>query len=398
MPLYLYKAKRDTETVDGRIEADDLDKAISALEEMGYLPVKVEQAVERAGLAAFGAHKVSAHEINIFTRQLATLLKSKVQLVSALEIILREERNPKLREIVAGIRDEVKQGKQLSSTLNRYEKLFSRVYVNMVASGEKSGLLDSVLLRLADFAEKQEEIRSKVLAALAYPSLMLVVGAGTVFVMITFVMPRLTKLFFDMGQSLPLATRILISVSMFSRRYWFWAALAVAIGIFALKKSGFLKKNSELIDRMKLRVPLLRDYIILDEIARFCRTLSLLITDGVPIREAVDSTVPTIGNSVLAKDLGKISADLAGGSSMAKCLAKSGSFPGFVVSLIGVGEESGNLGEALREVADDFEKRLDGRIKVMSSLIEPLMILVIGLVVGFIVVSMLLPIFQISLR
>ncbi len=398
MSSYTYKAKKDVETVEGLIEAENREQAISKLENMGYLPVTVEQAHAARGMKISRPKKISSRDINTFTRQLASLLKSKVQLVKGLDIIHRETDNPALKNIVGELRDEVKEGKSFSSALGKYPRYFSKIYVNMIASGERGGLLESILLRLVDFADREEEIRSKVRAALAYPLLMMTVGLATVFVMITFVMPRLVKLFKGMGQTLPVSTRVLIAVSDLFRHYWVWAALLAVIAVFAVKKLGLAARHIAVLEKMKLRIPLLKDFIIMREIARFCRTLSLLIGNGIPIRDAIDAVVPTLGNRVFERDLGAVSGDLASGLSMAKSLSKVPFFPGFVISIIGVGEEAGRLDEALLEVAISYEKQMDEQIKIISSLIEPLLILSIGLIVGFIVVSMLLPIFQISLR
>jgi len=398
MVKFVYKVKDGVRTVTGEIEAQTESSAIRELERRGYLPVKVEEVSKHQGVKVSKIKGISSRDINTFTRQLASLIKSKVQLVKALEILSRETQNLRLKKIIADLRDEVKEGKQFSEALVKYPKYFSRVYVNMIDSGEKGGVLENILLRLVDFADKEEEVKAKIRAALAYPLLMLVMGIMTIFVMITFVMPKLIKLFSDMGQSLPLATRVLIQVSDFARGYWYWVVLFIVLLISAFKKLHFMERKKIPLERIKLRLPLLGRYILMRETARFCRTLSLLISNGIPIRDAISATVPTLGNRALEQDLRIVSKDLASGISVAKSLAKIPFLPGFVISLIGVGEEAGRLDEALGEVAASYEKQLDEQMKVMSSLIEPLMILTIGLVVGFIVVSMLLPIFQISLR
>ena len=407
MAKFIYKAKDGIRTVTGEIEAQTENLVIRELEKMGYIPVKVEEVSKYQSIPetqAFGLgavskiRKISPRDINTFTRQLASLFKSKVQLVKSLDIIGRESQNLRLKEIVSDLRDEIKDGRQLSEALGKYPKYFSRVYINMIASGEKGGMLENILLRLVDFADKEEEIKSKLRAALAYPLLMLVMGILTVFVMITFVMPKLVKLFSDMKQTLPLATRILIFISNFARTYWYWAVLLIAVLIFVFKKLHLIEKEIIPLEKIKLRLPLLGRYILMREIARFCRTLGLLISNGIPIRDAIEATVPALGSRALEKELRVVSKDLSSGLTVAKSLSKISFFPGFVISLIGVGEEAGRLDEAFLEIATTYEKQLDEQIKVMSSLIEPVLILGIGLVVGFIVVSMLLPIFQISLR
>jgi len=398
MLKFIYKAKDGIRTVTGEIEAETEHSAIAKVGKMGYLPIKVEPKTNHYPPAAIHYKRISSKDINTFTRQLASLVKSKVQLVKALEILSQETQHVKLKDIIAGLRDEVKDGRQLSEVLGKYPKYFSHIYVNMVASGERGGLLENILLRLVDFADKEEEIKSKIRAALAYPLLMLAMGALTVFVMITFVMPKLVNLFSNMKQTLPLATRILISISNFAGSYWYWVILLIALILFAFKKLRFIEKKIIPLEKIKLHLPLLGRYILMREIARFCRTLGMLINNGIPIRDAIDATLPTLGSRALEEDLKILSKDVTSGVSVAKSLSKIPFFPGFVISLIGVGEETGRLDEAFLEVAATYERQLDEQMKVMSSLIEPVLILAIGLVVGFIVVSMLLPIFQISLR
>jgi len=397
MPKYSYKAKKGIETIEGIVEAISQTQAISELEAKGLLPVRVELQHRAQSTQRIAQKRISSRDINTFTRQLASLIKSKVQLVRALEILSRETQNLRLKKIVSDLRDEVKDGSQLSQSLGKYPKYFSRVYVNMIASGEKGGLLENILLRLAEFADKEEEIKSKIRAALAYPLLMLIMGIMTVFVMITFVMPKIISLFSGMNATLPLATRILISISNFARSYWYWGVLLIGLFIFLFKRLHFAKKRIIPLEKIKLHLPLLGKYILMREIARFCRTLSILINNGIPIRDAIDVTLSTLASRALEEELKVVSKDLASGLTVAKSLSKISFFPGFVISLIGVGEEAGRLDEALLEVATSYERQLDEQMKVMSSLIEPLMILAIGLVVGFIVISMLLPIFQISL-
>jgi len=398
MAKFVYRAKDGVRTVTGEIEAETEHSAIAKVEKMGYLPIKVESKTTPHSLTPIHYKRVSSKDINTFTRQLASLIKSKVQLAKALEILSRETQNLRLKEIVSDLRDEVKDGSQLSQSLGKYPKYFSRVYVNMIASGEKGGLLENILLRLAEFADKEEEIKSKIRAALAYPLLMLAMGIMTVFVMITFVMPKLISLFSGMSETLPLATRILISISNFARGYWYWVILLIALLIFVFKKLHLIEKKIIPLEKLKLHLPLLGRYILMREIARFCRTLSILINNGIPIRDAIDATLPTLASRALEEELKVVSKDLASGLTMARSLSKISFFPGFTISLIGVGEETGRLDEALLEVATSYERQLDEQMKVISSLIEPLMILAIGLVVGFIVASMLLPIFQMSLR
>jgi len=390
--------------VEGTLQADTRTQAITQLEHMGYLPVRVEEergalsVKETLGGARRFFQRISSKDLNAFTRQLASLVQSKVQLVRALDILYRETPHIKLKEIILNLRDEVREGRQLSNALAKYPRYFSRVYINMTASGEKSGTLESTLLRLAEFTEREEEMKSKVRAALAYPIVILTMGVLTVFVVLAFVMPRVIGLFSEFGQALPLPTRILIAVSEWSGRYWMLVILIAAGIIVMIQRSRILERKRLSLDKTMLRLPWLGNYIRIKEIARFSRTLGLLMTHGIPIREAIEVTVPTLENRALEEELKIISGDLASGSSVAASMSKISFLPGYVASLIGVGEEAGRLDKALLEVAHTYERELEEQHKVMSSLLEPLLILAVGLVVGFIVVSMLLPIFQMSLR
>ncbi len=401
MRIYKYRAKKGTqEIIDGKVEAQSEKEAIEKISAMGYLPMRIEEEnqADRAGVGSLAKSrpKVKSREITVFSRQLASLLKSGVPILASLNIIREQSENPHLKDILYHIYNAVKDGSTFSSVLAQYRGVFSYLYVAMIRTGEDSGALPQALLRIADYRLKQEEMLSRFRMALIYPLLMAVVGVATVVFMLTFVMPRLMGIFVNMGEKLPLPTRILIALSQTLRHNWFWIILALAAIILFLKRQARTKAGKLSLSWFRLRLPVLGNFILKVEFSRFSRTLELLIKSGIPILQAIDIAIPVLENEVLKNQLRQSYKELEQGGSLGRSLKGSKLFPVFMSNLIIVGEESGKLDEALAEVADSYERDTDEAIRVMANLIEPLMILGMGLIVGFIVVAMLLPIFEIN--
>lgn len=400
MPIYTYRAKKGPEEiVEGTLEAQSEKEAIEKVSQLGYTPLRLSlggAAAEASGQALRSrSGNIRSREITVFTRQLASLLKSGVPILSSLTIILEQCENPALKKLLTQIHQTVKSGTTFSDSLSGFGQVFGSLYIAMIRTGEDSGVLPEVLLRIADYRLKQEEAFSRFRMAMAYPLLMALVGAGTILFMLTFVMPRLMKLFITMGQDLPLPTRILISLSHALCQWWLWAGIAFLV--LALQKQLKREPAKLYLSRARLGLPFFGAFVLKHEMSRFCRTLELLIRSGIPILRAIRVAIPVVGNLVLKKQLTASSAELEQGASFGKSLKNSGFFPPFMSNLIIVGEESGKLTDALGEVALSYERDTDETIKVMTSLLEPVMILVMGGIVGFIVVAMLLPIFQINL-
>ncbi len=425
MPLFAYKAKKGpTEFVNGVIEAATQEEAVDRLSDRGLLPLFIEEAkgeIAQQSSDALSAQpekqkseassdalssktkkrvlfgRIKSSEITIFSRQLASLLKAGVPILKALWIISEQSENPRFKKVMAHARDDVQNGKPLSSVLTQYPKLFPPIYIAMVRTGEDSGTLQETLLRVATYRQRQEEILSRVRTAMAYPALMALTGIGTVIFMLTFVVPKLMTLFSGMGSKLPLPTRILVSLSGFFHQKWLLGILGVVIAaiVLFLRYSGDLARV--LWSRWSLKIPIVKDFIMKAELARFSRTLELLIKSGIPILRAIEVTAPVINNTVLSGEFVKILNDIAGGGSLGKSMHQANVFPLFMSNLISVGEESGKLDEAMEEVANFYERETDEAIRVLTSLLEPLMILVMGAVVGFIVIAMLLPMFELNL-
>ena len=399
MPKFSYKAKKGpAEIIKGVIEAGTSQEALAKLAKMGYVPVQIDEYKEATGkeplrLSVF--KKVRPRDLTIITSQLASLVKSKVSLLEAMKILSEQTESPELKKIVFHIKEELEGGKGLSEALSAYPDVFSPLYINMVRSGESGGVLEDSLARLADFREEEETLKAKISSALAYPAFIVMVGILTVLALLFFAMPRLTSLFSELGQTLPLPTRILISLTKGVRTYWYWLTAIVILFILALRTT--LQKKRLAVDAFKLRLPLLGTLIKKTELARFSRTFEVLLANGIPVFQAVEIAALTVNNEMFKIELEKVRSDIVGGMQLGESLKKCSLFPRFVTNMLTVGEKGGNLEGALAEVANFYEREVDRTTKIVTSLIEPMIILIMGLVVGFIVFAMLLPIFQINI-
>jgi type II secretory pathway component PulF len=402
MATYKYRAKKGpTDIIEGTIDAQSETEAVEKISQLGFTPIQIEKQVLGFEPQGPGLNKslfrVRVREITVFSRQLASLLKSGVPILNSLNIISEQSENPNFKLMLRDIHNAVKNGSTFSSTLSGYPNVFPPLYIAMIRIGEDTGKLSDVLLRIADYRQKEEEMFSRFRMALAYPMFMAFVGIATVVFMLTFVMPRLTGLFVNMGQELPLPTQILISVSNALRFSWFWIVLVLAIAIMIIKRELKTKTGKITFGALQLRLPLFGKFVLKAELARFARTLELLIRNGIPILRAIDIAVPVLDNEIIKKQLRQSYKELEQGGSFGRSLKSSKIFPLFMSNLISVGEASGEIDDALGEVASAYERDTDEAIRVMSSLLEPVMILGMGLIVGFIVVAMLLPVFQINI-
>ncbi len=403
MPRFVYKAKKGpSEIVQGEVDAEDEDAAIGKISAWGLVPIKLEPAsgTQSSGpknLAPAEKSKVRIpyRDLNIFTRQFAILLKASVPLLKIFDVLHLQSENPKFRAVLKDIQSALRQGSSLSEALAVYPRIFSEVYVSLVHSGEVSGTLDKVLMRLAEFAEREAEVRGRVQAAFVYPAFLLLVGIATIFVLLTFVMPRLMGLFGDLGTELPLITRIMIRISHFFQSYWVFMVAAVAIATLTIRSRGISEGQRRTLDRFAIRFPVIGVLLQKAETARFLRSMELLYENGIPLYQAVGVATQTLSNMAIREELEKVAPRLEGGATLAKSLEEVPYISAFVTNMVSVGEESGQLGAAVRETATFYEQETNQMIKIATSLLEPAMILGIGIIVGFIVISMLLPIFEI---
>jgi general secretion pathway protein F len=404
MPVYEYTGLNTSgKTMKGILDADSPVAARQKLRGSGIFPVEVRETLSKPRdlpsrpVSILGLLKgVKPGEISAMTRQLSILLGAGVPLVKSLEALISQIANPTLKKIMAQIKESVNQGNSLAFSLSQHPKIFSNMYVNMVHSGEASGSLDVVLARLAEFGEHQQALRGRFKAALAYPLFMSVIGTGVLFFLITFIVPNITRIFTEMHQALPLPTMVLIGVSRFLLSYWWVILLLFISGIVVLRYSRRRPGVRYMWDKVKLRIPLLGSVNQKIAVARFGRTLGSLLQAGVPLISALQIVGKIVGNSLIASVLDNAVDDIQAGKSLAATLSQSQWFPPMVVQMVSVGEQSGELEAMLNKIADTHEREVESHVMALTSMLEPFMILIMGLVVGFIVISILLPIFEMS--
>jgi len=404
MPVYEYTAlDRAGKTKKGILDADSTVAARQKLRGSGIFPVEVKEALSKpkgipsGPVSLIGLLKgVKPGEIFAMTRQLSILLGAGVPLVKSLEALISQITNSMLQKIMAQIKESVNEGNSLAFSLSQHPKFFSNLYVNMVDSGEASGSLDVVLGRLAEFGEHQQALRGRFKAALAYPAFMSLIGTVVLFFLITFIVPNITKIFTDMHQTLPLPTVVLIEVSNFMLSFWWVILIAFLIGIVILKQSKKRPGVHYIWDKLKLRIPVFGPINQKIALARFGRTLGSLLQSGVPLITALQIVGKIVDNSLIARVIDNAVDEIQAGSSLAGTLAKSRWFPSIAVQMMSVGEQSGELEGMLNKIADTYEREVESHIMALTSMLEPVMILVMGLIVGFVVISILLPIFEMN--
>ncbi|MFW6148175.1 MAG: type II secretion system inner membrane protein GspF [Thermodesulfobacteriota bacterium] len=404
MPVFEYTALNDAgKTLKGILDADSPIAARQKLRGMGIFPVEVKEELSKtkarspAQLPAFGFLKrIKPGEIHVMTRQLSILLNAGLPLVKSLEALIAQITNPTFKKVMAQIKDSVNEGNSLASSLSQHPKIFSNFYINMVYSGEASGLLDVVLKNLAEFGEQQQALRSRFKAALAYPIFMSLVGIGVLFFLITFIIPNITGIFVEMNQTLPLPTIMLIEISQILKSYW-WVLLLIFAGILVIIRQG--KKKTRFLylwDKMKLKVPLVGSILQKIYLARFGATLGSLLQSGVSLVSALQIVGKVIENSQISEVIESAVEDISAGRDLAGTLSRSRWFPSMVIQMIAVGEQSGELEGMLYKIAETHEREVESSITALTSIMEPVMILLMGLVVGFVVISILLPIFEMN--
>ncbi len=404
MGLYRYKAKKGPgKVITSVIAAGSKEEAVDKISKMGYMPVFVEDADSESskdtGQNGFFLARVKSKQITVFARQLSILLKSGVPILKALTILANQTPNPRLKKILNNVRFQIKSGKTLSSALAFYPDVFSPLFVSLIAAGEESGTMEVALLRIAEYRRKKEQIFSNIRTALTYPFLMGAVGIGTIIFMLTFVMPRLLSIFTRMGQELPLPTKILISMSNFLTRQWVWPVLigCIALIFILVKRVAATKAGKLIVSHIKLRAPVFGTLFLKAELAQFSRILELMLKSGIQLLSAIQKSITTLDNEVIKQELRKGYKAIEQGETFGSTLDRCSLFPKFMVNLVIVGEESGKIESALEELALTYEEETDEAVKIMTNMLEPLMILIMGIIVGFIIISMLLPVFQLNL-
>jgi type IV pilus assembly protein PilC len=395
MPLFEYTARN---TSNGQIQKGQLDVAskdeVNAyLRKNRLLLVNVREAPKQIKLS-LGGGRVKTRDVVIFTRQFATMINAGLPLVQSLNILAQQTENKTLREVTKAVVYDVESGNTLADAFSKHPKAFSALYVNMVAAGEAGGILDTILLRLSTFLEKNDALVRKVKGAMVYPGVIITVALGAIAILLIFVIPTFQNMFASANLELPLPTRVVIGMSNFLIGYW-WAMLA-AIGatIFAFRQYYATTAGRKQIDGLILKAPVLGDVVRKSAVSRFTRTLGTLVSSGVSILEGLEITAKTAGNAVIHDAVMESRQSIAGGETIAAPLEKSAVFPPMVISMIAVGEQTGGLDEMLSKIADFYDEEVDVAVSALLSLMEPAMIVVLGVIVGGMVIAMYLPIFD----
>jgi type IV pilus assembly protein PilC len=392
MPTFTYTARAvNGDLKSATIDAPNRDDVIKQLRQLKLNVVKIDEGTanrkKRGG-------SVKMRDIVIFTRQFSTMINAGLPLVQALDILASQSENPALKDVTRQVMFDVESGNTVADALRKHPKAFSDLYVNMVAAGEAGGILDTILMRLAVFMEKNDALIRKVKGAMIYPGVIISVAAIAITVLLVFVIPTFESMFNSAGIELPLPTRIVIGMSRVLKGYWYLIVGAV-IGLFVSIKRYYATPGGKLnIDRLMLKMPVLGDVLRKSAVSRFTRTLGTLISSGVSILDGLEITAKTSGNRVIQDAIMESRASIAGGETIAAPLKKSAVFPPMVISMIAVGEQTGGLDEMLTKIADFYDEEVDAAVSGLLALMEPVMIVFLGVVVGGMVVAMYLPIFD----
>jgi general secretion pathway protein F len=404
MPVFVYKALTGAgKAVQGLQEAESSRALRAVLKRDGVFLTEVlgeqqQQAQEArdVNVRRWVVARVSPEDLAVTTRQLAVLIHAGIPLVEALSALVEQVEHERLKRIISEVKQRVNEGASLADALAAHPRVFSTLYVNMIRAGESSGALDVVLVRLADFTESQARLRSKIVATMIYPTVMLVIGSVVLGALFTVVIPKITKIFEDTHAVLPWTTKALIAFSTFMSRWW-WAVLLLAVAaLWAFFRWKAAPAGRARWDRLKLTVPVFGRLIRTIAIGRFSRTLATLLKSGVPLLAAMDIVKNVVGNVRLAEVIEQARVSIQEGQTIAAPLKRSGEFPPLVHHMVAVGEKSGSLEEMLGNVADAYEDQVETTVAALTSLLEPFMIVAMGMVVAFIVFSILMPILQIN--
>jgi len=397
MSSYRYSAIDHTgRPYTGTLEAENLEAVRTKLAELRYHIVSITDVGNAAGVGEFfkSFTRVKQKELVVFSRQFATMIDAGLSVLKCLDILGRQTKDPVLRETLVTVRRDVNGGASLTEAMTKHPRVFPRLYINMVRSAEAGGILDQVLDRLATFLEKELEMRQKVRSAMMYPTVVFVFASIVMGVMMFWVLPQFATIFKDMGiTKLPLSTTLMLSFAVTARNYWYLVLLVIIAVITSFVLYGRTETGAMHLDQLKLRVPIFGDIILKVAISRFARTFGTLISSGVPVLRAMEITSDTTGNLAISSVIDKARNSVKEGEKISAPMETSDYFPVMVTQMISVGEETGRLDQMLVKVSDFYETEVDAILKGLASLIEPIMIVVLGVLVGFIAVSVITPIY-----
>ncbi|CAN5703675.1 type II secretion system F family protein [soil metagenome] len=394
MPTFVYSARSVSgDMQSGEIDLKDRDEVVGFLRRQRMIPLKIQEKQSGFQMPSLGSG-VSTRDIVIFTRQFATMINSGLPLVQSLDILAKQSENKVLRKVIEQVLYDVESGQTLADSLRNHPKVFPELYVNMVAAGEAGGILDTILLRLAVFLEKADALKRKIKGAMIYPSVIMTVAVGAVAVLLIFVIPTFQTMFADAGIPLPGPTQFVIFLSETLQQKWWALVLGIVMAVVALKQFYKTPSGQLTLDRLLLNLPIIGPMQRKAAIARFTRTLGTLVSSGVAILDGLEITAKTSGNRVLHDAIMESRSSIAGGETISEPLKKSGVFPPMVTSMINVGEQTGGLDEMLTKIAEFYDEEVDAAVEALLAALEPVMIVFLGVVVGGMIVSMYLPIFD----
>jgi type IV pilus assembly protein PilC len=393
--MFEYTAKNAVsgQILKGTLDVPTRDEVIAFIRKNRMILVSVREAPTQLKLPGFGK-SVKTRDVVIFTRQFATMINAGLPLVQSLTILSAQTENKTLKDITKTVVYDVEAGNTLADALRKHPKAFSDLYVNMVAAGEAGGILDTILLRLATFLEKNDALVRKVKGAMVYPGVIMTVAVAAVAVLLIFVIPTFSSMFASVNMTLPLPTRVVIGASQVLTRFWWLFLLVAVVGIWSFRTYYKTPGGRRAVDGAMLRAPVIGDLLRKSAVSRFTRTLGTLISSGVSILDGLEITAKTAGNRVIHDAVMQSRQSIAGGETIAGPLQSSAVFPPMVISMISVGEQTGGLDDMLTKIADFYDAEVDVAVGTLLSLMEPIMIVVLGIIVGGMVVAMYLPIFD----
>lgn len=395
MPSFKYKAlSKSGEKIENTYNANTKEEVLAMMRSNNYYPLKIEEVVENTKVDSNLFVKVKTKDIAIFCRQFYTMLNAGATINNCLNILGQQITNKKLRNSVISVDEYIRKGMTLSEAMKKESKSFPDLLINMIASGEVSGTLDTIMKRMSEHYEKENKINNKVKGAMVYPIMLGIMSIGIIMLMLTFVMPMFVSMFESNGVKLPLITRMLLGMSAVLKNWWY-IVIVVLGGIIFLLTSYFKTENGQaLMSRIKLKLPILKGINEMIVVSRFTRTLSTVLASGMTLIQALQVVATVVGNKVVENKVVEVKEQLMKGGSLSEPLTKVGFFPPMLCSMIKIGEESGALDDILDKTADFYDDELDTAIQKLTSIIEPLMILVMGLIIGSMIISILLPMFD----
>ena len=399
MPRYEYEVKKGPGAVStGVLEAENQRAAVARLRDMGYFPIRVEECSEKQGRASFRESlvRIRIKDRNVFLRLLANLSESGMMITRALRTLVEQTENPKMVKVVDQLREDVQKGSSLADAMEHHPDIFPAMYCSLIRAGETGGMIEEVLWRICAFGEQEEELRGKVISAMVYPIFLMVVGSIAIFILISFVFPKFIGIFEDFNAQLPWPTLVVMGICDFMGTWWWVVIIALVAVVILLVRYRRTEQGRMVFDRLLLRIPVVKVLIIKYEMAKFARTLGTLLDNGVPVLTSLKITAETMSNVLVRNNVAALHSGVTEGDSLSESMRDGELFPPMVVSMFAVGEESGRVGNVASRIADAYDLEVDRAVKALTALFEPLLIVIMGVIIGFLVIAMLLPMLSLS--